>query len=279
VRREPLILSIEGDSSVEAWIACIESFLGADNVSRFNLVVGIRDPVALNPSDQRICMLVDRFLRSHSSLPLITVANTIFPGGFYRDGGAQAVYEEFPKIYDVAKEGWGTYAGRLFVDKVDMKAGYFTRIERLVDKLRTNAKAKGMRASYEVDVLDTIEDEEISTYCASTDAGLGIGQPCLAHLSFKLHSDKTVSLTAVYRSQYYIAKALGNFIGLGQLLAFVAAEADLKPGYLVCHSTLAELDLNNTRSRWARGDIRKLIDQCNFETLAMGSGEESTLAL
>jgi thymidylate synthase len=55
---------------------------------------------------------------------------------------------------------------------------------------------------------------------------------------FKLHKDRTVSLTAIYRSQYYIAKALGNFIGLGQLLAFVAEEAGLTPGYLVCFGAL-----------------------------------------
>ena len=117
-------------------------------------------------------------------------------------------------------------------------------------------------ASYEVDVLETIDSEEISTYCAETDAGLGIGQPCLVHLSFKLHPGGTVSLTAIYRSQYYVAKALGNFVGLAQLLAFVAAEANLKPSFLVCHATMAEIDLSNKRSRWKSDDVRDLIGKC-----------------
>jgi hypothetical protein len=245
-------------------MTAVETLLESKGNSRFNLVIGIKDPVVLTPSDERICALVDSFFRSNASLPLITVANTIFPGGFYRDGGAQAVYEEFPASYELTKEGWGTYAGRLFHDKVEMKGGNgpICRIERLVAKLRTNANAIKMRASYEADILDTIVDEDVSTYQAGTDAGLGIGQPCLAHLSFKLHADMTVSLTAVYRSQYYVAKALGNFIGLGQLLAFVAAEADLRPGYLVCHATLAELDLCNSKARWTKKSIGHLIRNC-----------------
>ena len=69
---------------------------------------------------------------------------------------------------------------RLFHDKVEMKGGNgpICRIERLVAKLRTNANAIKMRASYEADILDTILDEDVSTYQAGTDAGLGIGLTC-----------------------------------------------------------------------------------------------------
>lgn len=277
--REPLITKIEAETSAAAWIQCVRAFLESRTTSRFNLVVGIRNPVALSPSDEAVCRTVDAFLISKSSQPLITVANTIFPGGFYRDGGACAVYEEFPESYKISKDSWGTYAGRLFADKIDMKAGRYSRIERLVEKLRANSKTSRMRASYEADVIDTIADEEISTYRPSTDAGLPIGQPCLVHLSFKLHKNQTVSLTAVYRSQYYIAKALGNFIGLGQLLAFVAAEAGLIPGHLVCHATLAELDLQNKRARWTAGDVSELLEQCSFAASTEIFEEEGALGL
>jgi hypothetical protein len=275
---EPLILPIERASSTEAWMACIEALLASRSLSRFNLVVGIRDPVALSPSDQEICTIVDTFLRSKSSLPLVTVANTIFPGGFYRDGGAEAVYKEFPKSYEITKEGWGTYAGRLFAEKVQMKSGQFSRIERLVGKLRTNANAAvKMRASYEADVSDTILDEEVSIYRPDTDASMGMGQPCLVHLSFKLRKGGIVSLTAVYRSQYYVAKALGNFIGLGQLLAFVAGEAGLTPGSLVCHATLADLDLKSDLPKWTKEEIRNLVDDCRLAGAARDSSESAPL--
>lgn len=264
-----LIVSIERDTLVDAWLSCIEAFLRSEQTTRFNLVVGIRNAVLLNESEEKACRIVDRFLRSHHSLPLITVANTIFPGGFYRDAGIRGVYEDFPESYRATKEGWGTYAGRLFADKVTMKGGSFSRIERLVGKLRRNAVTGRMRASYEVDALDTVLDEDISTYCVESDAGMGIGQPCLVHLSFKLHADNSVSLTAVYRSQYYIAKALGNFVGLGQLLAFVAGEAGLTPSYLVCHATLAELDLGNARARWKKDEIRELVLACRLAIQAL----------
>jgi hypothetical protein len=256
-----LIHRIEAQSVVDAWLDATDAILASEDATMFNLVVGILDPIALSDIDQVVCHTVDEFLRAHASLPLITVANTIFPGGFYRDGGARAVFEEYPQTYAISKTSWGTYAGRLFT-KVKMRSETTSRIERVIRKLRRNAKGSRMKASYEADVFGTIDSEEISTYCAETDSGLGIGQPCLVHLSFKLHQDDTVSLTAIYRSQYYVAKALGNFVGLAQLLAFVATEADLKPGFLVCHATMAEIDLGKKGGRWNRNDVRNLIAKC-----------------
>jgi hypothetical protein len=274
-----LITNIEAETSAAAWIKCVQTFLESRTTSRFNLVVGIGNPVALSPSDEAVCRMVDSFLRSKTLQPLITVANTIFPGGFYRDGGAQAVYDEFPKSYEETKSGWGTYAGRIFADKIPMTNGKCSRMERLVGKLRDRGRSP-MRASYEADVADTISDEDLSTYCPSTDAGLSIGQPCLVHLSFKLHKDRTVSLTAIYRSQYYIAKALGNFIGLGQLLAFVAEEAGLTPGYLVCHATLAVLDLKyEKKTKWTTGDLSELLEHCKLAASAEKFEETAALSL
>jgi hypothetical protein len=122
-----------------------------------------------------------------------------------------------------------------------------------------------MKASYEADVMDTIvDDEELSTYRPGTDAEMGIGQPCLVHLSFKLHTDRAVSLTAIYRSQYYVSKALGNFIGLGQLLSFVANESGLRPGPLVCHATFAELDMKRDDPKWRKADVERLLNDCKL---------------
>jgi thymidylate synthase len=253
-----LISTVEADSVVDAWLDSVDTILDSRERSIFNLVVGIRNPVMLDDVDQLVCHEVDEFLRAHESLPLITVANTIFPGGFYRDGGAEAVYDEFPQIYTASKEKWGTYAGRLF-SKTKLRDEETSKVERLVRKLRDNASKSRLRAVYEIDVFETVGPEEVSTYCGKTDAHMGIGQPCLTHLSFKLHpTTGTVSLTALYRSQFYIAKALGNFVGLAQLLAFVATESGLTPGYLVCHATKAEVDLGG----WKLSEARALLKQC-----------------
>jgi hypothetical protein len=46
----------------------------------------------------------------------------------------------------------------------------------------------------------------------------------------------------MYRSHHYCARALGNLLGLAQLLSFVAKEAELKVGTLTCLSSHAVLD-------------------------------------
>jgi hypothetical protein len=55
-------------------------------------------------------------------------------------------------------------------------------------------------------------------------------------------SPKTLLLTAQYRNHYYIEKLLGNLIGLGRLMAFVAHETGSKVGSLTVLSTHAQID-------------------------------------
>jgi len=67
-------------------------------------------------------------------------------------------------------------------------------------------------------------------------------------------------LTAMYRYHYYIEKALGNLLGLSQLLFFVAKETGLGVGPLVCLSTYAVLD---TEGGWRTVDVRQLVADCH----------------
>jgi hypothetical protein len=67
-----------------------------------------------------------------------------------------------------------------------------------------------------------------------------------------------VSLTAIYRNHYYIEKLLGNLIGLGQLLQYVATETQLSIGALTVLSTHALIDQPDAR----RADIQSLFDAC-----------------
>jgi hypothetical protein len=55
-----------------------------------------------------------------------------------------------------------------------------------------------------------------------------------------------------------MTKLLGNLIGLGQLQAFVAKEAGLKPGSLTIVSTHAEIDMEGG---WKIADVKDLVDQ------------------
>jgi hypothetical protein len=82
----------------------------------------------------------------------------------------------------------------------------------------------------------------------------------LSFLSFKLiaGSEKRLALTAMYRNHFYIEKLLGNLLGLGRLMAFVAKEAGVGLGPLTVISTHAEID----KPKASRGDVRALIDAC-----------------
>jgi hypothetical protein len=81
-------------------------------------------------------------------------------------------------------------------------------------------------------------------------------------------------LTAIYRSHYYIERALGNILGLAQLLTFVAAEVGVDVGSLVCHSTYAVIDTDDNvrpmsfrrgrpvRARALRHELEKIHSAC-----------------
>ncbi|MBV9749113.1 MAG: hypothetical protein JO157_09880, partial [Acetobacteraceae bacterium] len=99
------------------------------------------------------------------------------------------------------------------------------------------------------------------------------GGPCLSSLSFK-RDEGRLSLTATYRSHHYVARCLGNLIGLGRLLEFVAREAGLAVGPLTCVSTYAEID-NGTekvkqgdrkgeRCGWRKAEALDLVQRCGL---------------
>lgn len=264
----PLIKTIEKDTCVAAWLSVCQLLLTQKQNCTLNLVVAITDPIAFPNRDRIVFSYVDEFLREFDSLPVVTVANTIFPAGFYKQGGAQAIYEDFPKMYQLSKEGWGTYAGRIFAATFTRKDGVVTtRIRNIIEKLKLNARPEGskMKASYEAEVVDSSTDEDLTIYCADSDSQRGRNQPCLAHLSFKM-IDGSLFLTAVYRSQHLISKGLGNYLGLGQLLYFVAMESGLKVGHLVCHATMAEIDVKTKKPTWGITKARDLVERATDAT-------------
>jgi thymidylate synthase len=80
--------------------------------------------------------------------------------------------------------------------------------------------------------------------------------PCLSHVSLKVGVEDTLYLTALYRSHSYVARALGNFLGLASLQAFVCDQTGLAPGPLVCVSTYARLE---TDDGWTVGEATELV--------------------
>jgi hypothetical protein len=263
-----LIHPIEAATPTQTWLKAAKHLAKQEERMLFNLILGVHEPTVVAAEDFRVHDLVNAFLSDHGKQPLVTTAGTIFPGSLYLHGGAKAVFTEFPALYKKFKTQWGTYAGRMFCPTITSKGQERAPLEVLIEKLKAQAAHGHMRAAYEAKVFDDSETCELSTYQPESDCDMTRGQPCLTHLSFKLHQDKSVSLTAIYRTHFYIEKTLGNLLGLGQLLSFVAEEAGLTAGTLVCHSTMAELDTAADKDGikgWNQADIDALLLDCEAE--------------
>ncbi len=253
-----MINPISAATTVGAWLGAANLLLPLSTRSTHTVVLEITNPIALSSIDMRIVRTVDTFLIEHNSDPLSTVAGLVFPGAHYRRHGAKGVLKHFPAIYPKIRSGWGTYAGRM-LHRVDKRGNEFNPLEKLIEKLKKQLSLRGpLKRAYEMNLIDPFLDLPI--FDPETDANLTIRQPCLSHVSFKLVDEKKLMLTALYRSHYYVQRALGNLLGLSQLLFFVANEAGLEPGELVCHSSFAYLDAGE---KWKASEVKQLINTCN----------------
>jgi hypothetical protein len=226
----------------------------------YNLVLEISNPLSLSDGEKRVCEELNAFLVEHGKYSISTVINTIFPASLYVRHGATEVFRKYRTVAVSLRKhsdwAWGTYFERM-TSRVDAKGKQINPLEYLLFKLRRQAKAMApKRAAYEISLVEAFLD--IPVYEAGTDKGYHMGGPCLSHLSFKLKTDRSLLLTAVYRSHYYIERALGNFYGLALLQDFVAKECSVKPAELVCLSTMAVVDTEKVR----RSEVANMLDRC-----------------
>jgi hypothetical protein len=146
-------------------------------------------------------------------------------------------------------------------------------LKLVIDKLRVamataeRVKNGPPRATYELDMA--LEPLELKFYDAEHDHDNGRGGQCLSHVSLKLGPKHELYLTAVYRYQFFIQKALGNLKGLARLQACIAREVGIPVGPLVCHATLATLEEGTGeggQTRWGRRALESLVNDCQALT-------------
>ncbi len=237
---------------VPTWIAAARH-LETNGYSGRNLVLEIPNLEVLTAEDRRVINAVSERLASQGKeLTIETVAGTIFPQGVYRRHGRAGLYGEYQRLMTRAKKHgtWGHYFDRM-THRVAPSGEIINPLESMIEKLARSAKAdaRTWQSTYELSPTDPAQDidcqhdgGELATYEPSSDRNRPLGGPCLSHLSFKITDGTRLDLTAVYRSHYYCARALGNLIGLGRLQNFVAVESGLIAGTLTCLSTHAEMD-------------------------------------
>ena len=200
-------------------------------------MIDIDDPVTIPAQSKTVVEAVDAYLERHlpSGFLVRTVANAIFPQATYEDHGAPDFYgvyieKVFPRLKRSSQD-WGRYFERMIA--YPGPDGPINLLDELVAKMKRNVGNEATyRNIYELPIYNPVKDA----------GGSPRGGQCLSFMSFKLDREHRLLLSAVYRNHYYTEKLLGNLIGLGRLMAFVAHEAGVTVGPLSVLSTHAEVD-------------------------------------
>lgn len=265
---------IEAETCVDAWLQACDYLLARDTDGwrAYNVILEIANPLALPLEDNAVVTVLNQFLVERGGLPINTVVNTIFPAQLYMRHGAASLHERYmTEIYPRVKRHpdwqWGTYAERLFSRKA-CDGGEIKPLQDLLAKLKGQLALSGPnRAAYELGTVEPFLDLPI--YDPARDRHRPIGGPCLSHVSVKLTKDQRVMLTGFYRSHFYVQRALGNLLGLAHLQHFIANEAGVECGPLICHSSMAQLELKPKKKngpdheKWGKPAVDDLIARCH----------------
>lgn len=191
----------------------------------FNVILSVQDPLRDTGETDPIVARMDAFLEARGK-SLATIANTIFPQALFENHGRAKFIDVFhtrvlPKVRKSSR--WSGY--------------YFERMtagDNVLGDIIQRMNSSVALHKYELSIFDAKRDVDGSPY----------GGQCLSFLSFHVipGATRTLALTAQYRNHYYVEKLLGNLIGLGRLMAFVASETGCHVGPLTVLSTHAIVD-------------------------------------
>ncbi|MDB5610698.1 MAG: hypothetical protein JWP25_7598 [Bradyrhizobium sp.] len=243
-----------------AWREAVRAVDAQAGHSAYNVILDIADPTLDATRRNPRIAIVDDFLNGFDK-SIETVANTIMPAGLYHRYGAPAFFDVFhDKVLGKVRRNarWsGYYFERM--TRVPVSGGEpINQLWEIVERIR-NENVRALN-KFELSVFDPARDVDESPY----------GGQCLSFLSFKLvrGTTKTLSLTAMYRNHFYIEKLLGNLIGLGRLMAFVAHESGVSVGPLTVVSTHAEIDQPGGARRSDIGTLITKFDQAETTPVA-----------
>jgi hypothetical protein len=227
---------ISQPSCSSAWLAASQAVYALPGHEGHHVIIDVDNPVAWSEQDAALVKALDVFLAEHGGHdPVRTVANTIFPQATYEAHGSPDFYdvyikEVFPRLKRSPRD-WGRYFERMMA--YPTPDGPPNLLADLVAEMKRNVTAeRTFRNIYELAIYNPTKDR----------AGSPMGRQCLSFMSFKLDDDNRLLLSAIYRNHFYTQKLLGNLIGLGRLMAFVAGEVKVKLGPLTVLSTHAQVD-------------------------------------
>lgn len=219
---------VQGDTAAEAWKRGAHLLLSTPGHTLRTLITEIDRPTEMDAAwytcfDPKRVGAADR---------MSVVSKVLFPDIPRRAGESRlAFYARCSSLLQRAidkgslRTSWGgTYFQRLI--SLD---GSDNQIERAI-RVLTQWKARSETA-----IVAHLSSPKID--------GLRLrGSPCLQYIEILWGRDGKLDLVAVYRNHDFLNKTLGNFIGLGRLLQFIAHESGKHTGRVICHSVRAYTD-------------------------------------
>ena len=262
------MIPIAGDTIDGAWMAALGSLLD-DELAPGGKATHLTVAFPADATNAGVRETVDRFLagaarRKPGFTSIDTVANTLFPSAFYLPGRAEAPRQHLYDMHEAKMKFHRRRPGR-------EKETYFSRmtgtdgtgergqnqLEDLVTRMRHELTLVGPKSSaYEIGLSEAVG--HLRVHSPERDRSV-MGFPCLSHVSVTLVRG-VVHLTAQYRNQHFIRKALGNFVGLARLCEFVAIEVDADPGEVLCVAAHADAELG--LGIGGRRRYRQLLEDC-----------------
>lgn len=245
---------VSGADISTAWLAAMTHLLAQPDGRLSNLAVSIADPTSERTDiREELEAFAERARRRGRDAPQIdSVAGTLFMRSFYQPHAADPeahLYEWERRIRPVVRKHpqnrRGTYFERLVAYPL-ADGSEFNQLHHILGRLRS-AAAQGRRRGNQY---------ELALFHPQRDS-YPLGFPCLSHISITLR-DGTLDATAIYRNQYFVTRAYGNYVGLGEVLRFLAQESGFAVGELLCIASHANLELQTYR----RGVIEELVGRC-----------------
>lgn len=226
----------------EGWLDAIRSVYPVPSRKVVHLVVRIMEPNLEVPHIRQGAQgLIDDWNKGHRPAGQLydieTTRNSIFPLAWARrcsDPVELTAY--YRKRY--TRDGLlgfnhnerGTYFGRIVAYPRGEDEGPADQLTDTIRKLRKEiAGGRPKSSRYEINIYSERVDTSPMSF------------PCLAHLSVHLHENR-IHLQAIYRNEYLVGRAYGNYLGLAELQRYIARAVGVEMGELMVTIGHAELD-------------------------------------
>lgn len=224
------------DSFQIAWAKAIIS-LSDHNWKAWNVLVQIDCPELYDKASDE---LLKNFANNHKLIPPKHVAHTIFPQTFLKPGiSKDRLYEKYWKFFRLSRNmphsGWGTYFERMI--RYSTPDGEIDQLGSIINNI--NNRSRNYGASYTI----------VIPY-PHRDLNKLMGAPCLNYITIQVENstnpikEKLINLLAVYRNHDFTERAYGNYLGLCNLMKYIAQETDSLIGTLTCVSSHAYVPKN-----------------------------------